>query len=144
MRRVDGCVLKNLISIKHEARVTCFHRSAKHIFLTFSLVFSPIYWTPAVLTVWVGEWRDGERSRRESEVGQNGVFEGQWKDWSFRCHWQYQTGGAAAPAVSWVAGDFISKAALTELFPKEESVTVYVKSRIAQLQIQRRVTLPVC
>lgn len=81
------------------------------------------------------EWQDGERSRRESEVGQNGVFEGQWKDWSFRCHWQYQTGGAAAaPAVSWVAGDFIPKAALTELFPKRESVTVYVKSRIAQLQ----------
>ena len=43
-------------------------------------------------------------------------------------------GAAAAPAASWVAGDFIPKAAVTELFPKRESVTVYVKSRIAQLQ----------
>ena len=34
------------------------------------------------------------------------------------------------------AGDFIPKAAVTELFPKKESVTVYIKGRIAQLQSQ--------
>lgn len=45
-------------------------------------------------------------------------------------------GRAEAPAVRGKAGDFIPKAAVTELFPKKESVTVYIKGRIAQLQSQ--------
>lgn len=45
-------------------------------------------------------------------------------------------GVAGLPAGSWVAGDFITKAAITKLFPKKESVTVYTKGRIAQLQSQ--------
>lgn len=45
-------------------------------------------------------------------------------------------GTAGVPAVSSIAGDFIPKAAGTELFPKKASVTVYKKGRIAQLQSQ--------
>lgn len=38
--------------------------------------------------------------------------------------------------MSCVAGDFIPEAAVTELIPKKESVTVYKKGRIAQLPSQ--------
>lgn len=51
-------------------------------------------------------------------------------------------GTAGAPSVSSIAGDFIPKAAGTELFPKKASVTVYKKGRIAQLQSQE--SYPTC
>ena len=51
-------------------------------------------------------------------------------------------GTAGAPSVSSIAGDFIPKAAGTELFPKKASATVYKKGRIAQLQSQE--SYPTC
>lgn len=59
------------------------------------------------------------------------------KELKFPPSLESQTEGiAGAPAVSGRADDFIPKAAVTELFPKKESVTVYKKGRIAQLESQ--------
>ena len=56
-------MLKIFISIKREARDTCFHRSANHIFLTFPLFFLP-FTELLLLTVWVG---DGEMEEDKGE-----------------------------------------------------------------------------
>lgn len=87
---------------------------------------------------WLGGWvgnEVGEDTGEERGVGRNfEVFE-KWWHWIVYGHWRRQTEGEAGSSrPSWVAGDFIPKAAVTDLFPEKESVTVYIKGRIAQQQ----------